>query len=160
MRVIVLSVVGLTMALGAEAQTAAKEPGEVFAGLNGSCWRTQMDNAGPDTDTHCFAIAVGGKMVTDTHKVRNPKGEVVYEGVSVYLLDKTSGALKYEYFYSNGGKLIGYGWRVGDEIRFADKPNAATPDIVWKLGKDRYDVVAASPEKGHNGSFVKTGPAG
>jgi len=156
MRVFRLMVLGLLAQGGiAVAQTPAQQPAAVFAGLTGSCWRTQMDNAGPDTDTHCFEAAVGGKMVTDTHKVRNPKGEVVYEGVSVYLLDKPSGTLVYEYFYSNGGKLAGYGWRVGDEIRFASKPGAAKPDQVWKLGPDAYDVVPASPELGHPGHFVK-----
>ena len=147
----------LAMVSGASAQTPA-QPGEVFAGLLGSCWRTQMDNKGPDTDTHCFEAAVGGKMVTDTHKVRNPKGEVVYEGVSVYLLDKPSGTAKYEYFYSSGGKLIGYGWRVGDEIRFGSKPGQEKPDIVWKLSADRYTATSASPELGHPGVFVKLKP--
>jgi len=145
--------------LAAHAQAPAQQPGEVLAGLVGSCWRTQVDNKGPDTDTHCFEAAVGGKMVTDTHKVRNPKGEVVYEGVSVYMLDKQSGTLKYEYFYSSGGKLIGYGWRVGDEIRFGSKPGQEKPDLVWKLAKDSYMVVPASPELGHPGKFVKL-PAG
>jgi hypothetical protein len=138
----------------ARAQTAA-QPVDVFAGLVGSCWRTQMDGKGPDTDTHCFEAAVGGKMVTDTHKVRNPKGEVIYEGVSVYLLDKPSGTLKYEYFYSSGGKLVGYGWRVGDEIRFGSKTGQEKPDLVWKLSPDSYTVTPASPELGHPGRFTK-----
>jgi hypothetical protein len=145
----------LATASGALAQTALQQPSDVFAGLIGSCWRTQMDNKGPDIDTHCFEAAVGGKMVTDTHKVRNPKGEVVYEGVSVYLLDKQSGTLKYEYFYSSGGKLIGYGWRAGDEIRFGSKPGQEKPDLVLKIGKDSYTVTSASPELGHPGTFVK-----
>jgi hypothetical protein len=116
-----------------------------------------MDDAGPNTDTHCFETAVGGKMVTDTHKVRNSKGEVVYEGVSVYLLDKASGDVVYEYFYSNGGKLIGYGARTGDEIRFGSKPGQETPDLVWKLLGDRYTVTPAGADKGHVGTFVKVG---
>jgi hypothetical protein len=154
-RALVVAGVALSSVAGASAQGAPAQPGDVLKELIGSCWRTQMDNAGPDTDTHCFEAAVGGKMVTDTHKVRNPKGEVVYEGVSVYLLDKASGTLKYEYFYSNGGKLIGYGWRVGDEIRFGSQPGQAKPDIVWKLGKDSYDVIPAASNLGHPGRFVR-----
>ena len=158
MRVICLGLLsGLLFESAAVAQ-APIQPGEVFAELAGSCWRTQMDNKGPDTDTHCFEAAAGGKMVTDTHKVRNPKGDVVYEGVSVYMLDKPSGTLKYEYFYSSGGKLIGYGWRVGDELRFGAKPGQEKPDIVWKLGKDSYTATPASPELGHPGVFVKLKP--
>jgi len=154
MRFFGVVLLGLVLQGPAFAQ-ARVQPGEVFAELTGSCWRTQMDNAGPDTDTHCFEVAVGGKMVTDTHKVRNPKGEVVYEGVSVYLLDKPSGTLVYEYFYSNGGKLVGYGRRVGDEIRFGSKPGQEMPDLVWKLGKDSYTVTPAGADKGHVGTFVK-----
>jgi hypothetical protein len=157
MRFFPVVLLGLVLQGPALAQ-APVQPGEAFAELTGACWRTQMDNAGPDTDTHCFEVAVGGKMVTDSHKVRNPKGEVVYEGVSVYLLDKPSGALVYEYFYSNGGKLVGYGWRVGDEIRFASKPGAEKPDLVWKLGKDSYTVTPASADLGHPGTFVKLAP--
>jgi len=153
MRSVMVLAAGLLLAGEAGAQEAAKDPGDVFAGLTGSCWRSQMDTT--QTDTHCFAAAVGGKMVTDTHKVRNAKGKVVYEGVSVYLLDKTSGALAYEYFYSMPGKLTGYGWRVGDEIRFGSKPGQAKPDLVWKLGKDAYDVVPAAPDLGHPGHFVR-----
>jgi hypothetical protein len=135
------------------AQTPAQQPAAVFAGLTGSCWRSQMDAT--TTDTHCFEAAVGGKMVTDAHKVRNAAGEMIYEGVSVYLLDKASGKLAYEYFYSAPGRLAGYGWREGTEIRFSAKSDAAKPDIIWKLGADAYDVVPASPELGHPGHFVK-----
>lgn len=152
-------VVGALVLCGvAQAQTAG-QPGEALAELTGACWRTQMDGSGPNSDTHCFEAAVGGKMVTDTHKVRNPAGEVIYEGVSVYLLDKASGTLVYEYFYSNGGKLIGYGWRVGDEIRFGSKPGQETPDLVWKLSPNGYTVTPAGADKGHVGVFVKVQPA-
>jgi hypothetical protein len=151
-----LVVSGLLLQCGIAA--AQEQPVSVFSELIGSCWRTQMDNKGPDTDTHCFQAAVGGKMVTDTHKVRTPRGEVVYEGVSVYLLDKTSGALKYEYFYSSGGKLVGYGWRVGDEIRFGSKPGQEKPDLVWKLSLDSYTVTPASAALGHPGRFAKLKP--
>jgi hypothetical protein len=144
----------LAMSGAAQAQTGA-QPGEVFAGLTGSCWRTQMDDAGPNTDTHCFEVAVGGKMVTDTHKVRTPKGEVIYEGVSIYLLDRPSGSLVYEYFYSNGGKLVGYGARSGNEIRFGSKPGQEKPDLVWKLSPNSYTVTPAGADKGHVGTFVK-----
>src|SRR5215510_13445008 len=122
MRGLLILAASLALAAEAAAQTQAQtQPGNVFKELAGSCWRSQMDAT--QTDTHCFAAAVGGKMVTDTHKVRNTKSEVVYEGVSIYQLDKASGALAYEYFYSVPGKLAGYGWRVGDEIRFGSRPN-------------------------------------
>src|SRR5262250_1544163 len=104
MRGLLILAAAMTLATEASAQAP---PADVFKELAGSCWRSQMDAT--QTDTHCFAVAVGGKMVTDTHKVRNTKGEVVYEGVSIYQPDKASGALAYEYFYSVPGKLGGYG---------------------------------------------------
>jgi hypothetical protein len=155
LRGLVIASLSALVALPAFAEDVSKEPGAVFAGLAGSCWRTLLDNKGPDTDTHCFTTAVGGKMLTDTNKVRNAKGEVVYEGVSVYRLDTASGALAYEYFNSMGDLYKGYGWRVGDEIRFSSKPMAEKPDIVWKLAADHYDVTPASPQLGHPGRFVK-----
>ncbi len=157
MRILSVTLLGVLLQGVAFAQ-APMQPGEAFAGLTGSCWRTQMDNAGPDTDTHCFEVAIGGKMVTDTHKVRNPAGTVVYEGVSIYLLDQPSGTLIYEYFHSNGGKLVGYAWRAGDDIRFASKPGAEKPDLVWKLGRDSYTVTPAGADKGHVGTFAKVAP--
>jgi hypothetical protein len=150
-----LIVGALAMSGAAQAQ---QQPGEALAQLTGSCWRTLFDGKGPDTDTHCFEAAVGGKMVTDTHKVRNGEGKVVYEGVSVYLLDSASGELVYEYFNSMGGKLVGYGRRVGDEIHFGAKPGQDTPDLVWKLGADGYDVIPAGADKGHVGRFVRVAP--
>ena len=148
-----LVIVGLLALGGAALAQAPAQPADVFAGLTGSCWRSQMDAT--SNDTHCFDAMVGGKAVTDTHKVRNAKGEVVYEGVSVYLLDKASGSVVYEYFYSPGAVMKGYGRRVGNEIRFGAKPGQEKPDLVWKLSGDFYEVVPASPELGHPGKFVK-----
>lgn len=151
---VIVSVLALCGAAAAHAQ-APLPPGEALAELTGACWRTLFDGKGPDTDTHCFEAAVGGKMVTDTHKVRNGAGEVVYEGVSVYLLDRASGELVYEYFNSSGGKLVGYGRRVGDAIRFGSEPGQETPDLVWTLGPDTYTVTPAGAEKGHVGIFAR-----
>lgn len=149
-------VLGLIAQGGAAFAQAPQQPGDVFAGLTGSCWRSQMD--ADATDTHCFEAMVGGKAVTDTHKVRNAKNEVVYEGVSVYLLDQPSGTVVYEYFYSPGAVMKGYGARVLDEIRFGLKPGQETPDLVWRLGRDSYDVIPASRELGHAGHFVRLAP--
>ena len=146
----------IALAAATESAPNLREGLQPLSFLAGHCWSGEFKTG--ERDTHCFEAAAGGKMVTDTHKVRNPKGDVVYEGVSVYMLDKPSGTLKYEYFYSSGGKLIGYGWRVGDELRFGAKPGQEKPDIVWKLGKDSYTATPASPELGHPGVFVKLKP--
>jgi hypothetical protein len=152
-----IGLLALAIVLPARAQTAAQQPSEVFAGLAGSCWKSQMTPK--ETDTHCFRLAVGGRMLADTNTVRDEAGKTVYEGVAIYRLDKASGAVRYDYYNSPGGHYVGYGRRVGDEIRFAAKPDAKEPDIVWKLKGDSYDSIPASEEKGHAGHFVKIGPA-
>jgi hypothetical protein len=152
-----IAIVALAVALPAHAQTAAQQPAEVFAGLAGSCWKSQL--TATQTDTHCFRLAVGGAMLVDHNTVRDAAGKTVYEGYSVYQLDKASGAVRYDYYNSPGDHYVGYGRRAGDEIRFTAKADSKDVDIVWKLKGDAYDVVPASEEKGHVGHFSKIGPA-
>lgn len=133
---------------------AQAKPGEVFKDLTGSCWRTQLDITKPDTDTHCFRETVGGAMVVDVNTVRDKDGKTTYEGVAIYQLDKASGLLRWDYYNSPGGHYVGYAKRVGDEIHFPAKPDAETPDIVWKLRPDGYDAIPSSKD-GHPGKFVK-----
>jgi hypothetical protein len=141
----------------AAAPAFAQQPAEMLAGLTGSCWKSAMNAT--TSDTHCFKAMVGGAAVTDYHTVRDQTGKTVYEGVSVYRFDKAAGVVRYDYYNSPGGLLVGYGKRTGDEIRFTAKPDAKDVDIVWKLKGDRYEVAPASEEKGHPGVFVKIGPA-
>jgi hypothetical protein len=139
----------------AQAQTPLS-PAEVFAGLTGKCWSAQV--ADDAFDTHCLDAAVGGLLVTDTHKVRDGEGEVVYEGVTVYQLDKASGTLAYEYFNSLGAKLVGFGWRDGAEIRFGPAPRQETPELVWTPAADSYAV--ATPAKPGTIVRFELAPAG
>jgi hypothetical protein len=158
MRVAALVLIGLVgLAPAAGAQTAATDPATVFAGLTGSCWRSQMDAA--LTDTHCFAVMAGAKVVIDTHKVRNAAGEVVYEGVTIYRRNPVRGQLVYDYFNAQGAQLQGVAVRTGDEILFSSVLNAPLPDIVWRLSADAYEVTPRTPELGHPGRFVRV-PAG
>lgn len=149
-----LAGIALLAAAGASAQ-APTSPAETFAGLTGSCWRAALPDGA--SDTHCFTVAVGGKLVMDVHKVRNASGVVVYEGVTTYRVERESGAIRYEYLNSNGDLLPGYGKRLGDQIAFSATPDGPST-LVWFIGAEAYEVhttgVAAFERE-----FVKAGPA-
>lgn len=138
----------------AEAQ-APPQPSEVLLGLGGYCWQADLGEG--VTDTHCFSIATGGKLVMDVHKVRSRSGGVVYEGTTLYRLEKASGVVRYDYFNSNGDLLTGYAKRDGDRIRFPEKADQAG-DLVWYLGADAYEVGTAAATAAKR-RFVKVGPA-
>lgn len=149
-----LLALSLSACATAEAQ-APPQPSEVLLGLGGYCW--QADLADGVTDTHCFSIATGGKLVMDVHKVRSRSGGVVYEGATLYRLEKESGVVRYDYFNSNGDLLSGYAKRDGQTIRFPEKSGEAG-DLVWSLGAEAYEVGTASPTAAKR-RFVKVGPA-
>jgi hypothetical protein len=149
-----LFALSLVACASAEAQ-APLQPSEVLLGLGGYCWRADLGEG--VTDTHCFSIATGGKLVMDVHKVRSRSGGVVYEGATLYRLEKVSGVVRYDYFNSAGDLLTGYAKRDGQSIRFPEKADQAG-DLVWYLGADAYEVGTAdatAPKR----TFVKTGPA-
>jgi hypothetical protein len=145
----------LAVAGAADAQAPVREPGEIFNGIAGSCWKAEIGNG--SSDTHCFTMAGSGKLVMDVHKVRNAAGAVVYEGVTTYRVEASSGAIRYEYFNSLGDLLPGYARRVDERLVFSPEPNG-TADVVWYLGTDAYEV--GSPvETAARTKFVKSGPA-
>lgn len=146
--------IGFAMVCAAPAFAQA-QPSEIFAGLTRSCWEGVV--AEGVTDTHCFSVAVGGKLVMDIHKVRTQDGAVIYEGVTTYRLDTTSGLVRYEYFNSNGDLRTGYARRDGQRIRFPQAPEQAG-DLVWYLGEDAYEVGTAAVTAAKT-RFRKVGPA-
>lgn len=148
-----LLALGLAACATAEAQTPA-QPSEIFAGLAGSCWKAELADGA--TDTHCFSVAVGGNLLMDVHKVRNRSGAVVYEGVTTYRPDATSGLVRWDYYNSPGQWMMGFAKRDGDRIRFPDSPELAG-DLVWYLGVDAYEVGSAAPTAAKR-KFLKVGP--
>lgn len=140
----------------AVAQTPGPGPVETFVGIGGSCWKA--DISGGASDTHCFTMTGSGRLVMDVHKVRNPAGAVVYEGVTTYRVEAATGTIRYEYFNSLGDLLPGYARRTDDRLIFSPEPNG-TPDVIWYLGTDAYEVGSAV-ETAARTKFVKTGPAG
>lgn len=130
-------------------------PGDVLFGLIGSCWQADLGDGA--TDSHCFSVAQGGKLVMDVHKVRGRTGDVMYEGATLYRLEKETATVRYDYYNSNGDLLTGYAKRDGNRIRFPDKPEEAG-DLVWSLSGDGYEVGSAATASAKR-KFVRLGPA-
>ena len=108
-----------SLVASAQAQAPA-QPGEIFAGLAGYCWKAELPDGA--SDTHCFSVTIGGKLVMDVRKVRSRSDAVAYEGVTTYRLEKESGAVRYAYFNSLGDLLEGYATRDGQRLLFPAKP--------------------------------------
>ena len=149
------AILGLTlMAAPAFAQTPP-QPSEVLLGLGGYCWQADLGEGA--SDTHCFSIARGGHLVMDVHKVRSRSYAVVYEGVTLYRVEPETGAVRYDYFNSNGDLLTGYAKREGERILFPDKLDQPAV-VVWYLGAGAYETGPAD-ETAARTRFVKVGPA-
>lgn len=129
-------------------------PSTMFDGLAGSCFRG--DAGAPNTDTHCFTVATGGKLVMDVHKVRDGASLIVYEGVTAYRTDGEG--MSYSYTNSLGDLMTGYAKREGQVLRFFDQPDGK-PITVWRLTADGYDVTPVVSDA-KTRQFTKVGPAG
>lgn len=143
----------LLIAAPAFAQTPL-QPSDVLRGLGGYCWEADLGEGA--SDTHCFSIARGGQLVMDVHKVRSRSGGVVYEGVTLYRVEPETGAVRYDYYNSNGGLLSGYALRDGMRIAFPDRLDQPTV-VVWYLEADAYET-GPTDETAARTRFVKVGP--
>ena len=106
----VCGVVLLCVALWAQDKqsTPAAAPGKLdgFAPLIGRDWTAPLPN-GNLTDTQRFEWMYGKKFVRNTHLVKTTKGEVVYEGETVYAWDARSGRIVWWYWNASGSYLEG-----------------------------------------------------
>lgn len=140
--------------LAAAAAQMPSTPGDVMAGLMGSCWQAEMGSN--NTDTHCFSASSGGGLVLDIHKVRDGQQAVVYEGVTAYRAD--AGKVVFGYYNSLGNLMPGTMSRSGDDLSGSVvMPNGTTQDVHWHINGDSYDVTGAFPAPVH---YRKIGPAG
>lgn len=106
----VCSVVLLCVVLAAQDKpaTPAGADGKLdaFAPLIGRDWVSPLPN-GNLTDTQRFEWMYGRKFVRNTHAVKTAKGEVVYEGETVYAWDARSSRIVWWYWNVSGGFLEG-----------------------------------------------------
>jgi hypothetical protein len=77
-----------------------------FAPLIGRDWTAPLPN-GNLTDTQRFAWMYGKNFIRNPHAVKNAKGEVVYEGETVYAWDARNGRIVWWYWNASGGYLEG-----------------------------------------------------
>jgi hypothetical protein len=79
---------------------------DVFAPLIGRNWTAPLPN-GNLTDTQRFEWEYGRKFVRNTHEVKTAKGEVVYDGETIYAWDARAGRIVWWYWNASGGYLEG-----------------------------------------------------
>ena len=85
---------------------AAEGKLDAFAPLIGRDWTAPLPN-GKLTDTQRFEWMYGKKFVRNIHFVKTTKGEVVYEGETVYAWDARSGRIVWWYWNASGGYVEG-----------------------------------------------------
>lgn len=105
--VVVLLCAGL-LAQDKAAPTAGGAPSkmEAFAPLIGRDWVAPLGNANL-TDTQRFEWVYGKRFVRNTHLVKTAKGDVVYEGETIYAWDARGSRIVWWYWNSSGGYLEG-----------------------------------------------------
>lgn len=106
----ICEVVLLCVALSAQDKTSSggSTTGkfEAFAPLIGRDWTAPLPN-GNLTDTQRFEWMFGKKFIRNTHAVKTAKGEVVYEGETVYAWDARAARIVWWYWNASGGYLEG-----------------------------------------------------
>lgn len=90
------------------AAPAGTAPGKLdaFAPLIGREWTAALPT-GNVTDTQRFEWMYGKKFVRNTHAVKTAKGEVVYEGETVYAWDARAQRIVWWYWNASGGFVEG-----------------------------------------------------
>ena len=142
--------IGAAMMLAAAQAGALSAPPAPLQFLAGQCWQEPIGD-GSQTDRHCFEPMYGGKHLRDRHVVTNAKGEVTYEGETIYAFNGKTRRIEYAYFSSDGG--VSYGGVTatdgGQSLDFGDETFAG-PDgrelklsTEWRrVGDDAYEAIS------------------
>lgn len=86
--------------------SAAPNKLDAFSPLIGRDWISPLPK-GNLTDTQRFEWMYGKKFVRNTHEVKTEKGQVVYEGETIYAWDARAGRIVWWYWNASGGYLEG-----------------------------------------------------
>ncbi len=100
---------------------AAVQPVELLqpmAFLAGHCWKGTFAD-GKTTDEHCFSWLYGGRMLRDTHTVREA-GKTDAVGESTYYVDSAGNRVEFLYIENNGGFSRGAVESVPEALLFPD----------------------------------------
>ena len=90
------------------AAAANAAPGHLDAlkPLIGRDWSAPL-RGGQVTDTQRFEWMYGNRFIRNTHWVKTPNGDVVYEGETVYAWDNRAGRIVWWYWNATGGYVEG-----------------------------------------------------
>ena len=137
----------LAIALGAQDPPAAPaaKPGKLdaFAPLIGRDWTATLPN-GVLTDTQRFEWVYGKKFIRNTHAVKTAKGDVVYEGETIYGWDARAGRIVWWYWNASGGYVEGTATVEADgTIRTEGENHGDTKQLdrtrsTLRIGKDHW----------------------
>ena len=100
----------------AEDEVQPIEPLAPLADLVGPTWIADFPGDGGMTDTQHFEWMIGGQFLRNLHWVKNAAGEVLYEGETIYAWDRESKSIRWWYFNSTGGYLVGESVIDGDIV--------------------------------------------
>jgi hypothetical protein len=134
-------VLGACASGSSSAPSYAFEPVPVlarFAPLVGGTWTAELNAEATDEQTYVWLY--GGKFLRNAHRVTNRKGEVVYEGETIYAFDARGQGLVWWYWNSTGGHIVGTGAWNGARCEFEGE-NHAGPDQTERV-KARIEVGA------------------
>lgn len=142
--------IGSVMLVAAASSVALAEPLVPLQFLAGHCWQAKIGD-GSQVDKHCFEPMYGGKHLRDRHVVTDAKGEVTYEGETIYAFNGKARRIEFAYFSSDGG--VSYGSVIAREdgrlLDFGDEtfngPDGKQLKISteWRrVGDDAYDAVS------------------
>jgi len=90
----------------------SEDPFGPLSALIGTDWIAEMPRE--MTDTQRFEKVYGGKFIRNRHWVKDKNGRVVYEGETFYAWDAQEEKVKWFYFNSTGGHIVGEIWQEDD----------------------------------------------
>ncbi len=158
--VLAASIAVALSALAGVARAADTDPVDALqplAFLAGHCW-TGTFPGGKGSDEHCFAWAVGGRVLRDTHTVRAP-GRPDATGESTYYVNGATHRVEFLYVESDGGFSRGTvesqpGALVFPDMRYTEGDETLTLRARWTpQGADAYEAAEAQTPQGWQTMF-------
>ncbi len=146
---------GALLAQVKPAAPAAAVPGKLdaFAPLIGRDWTAPLPR-GNVTDTQRFEWMYGKKFIRNTHAVKTAKGEVVYEGETVYAWDARASRIVWWYWNTTGGFVEGTlsigadGAMIAEGQNHGDAKQLDRTRSTIRISADSWTFVSSSEKDG------------
>ena len=123
-----------------------------FSPLVGPIWAGSFPG-GELVDEQRFEWVYGGKFLRNVHQVKNPTGEVVYEGETIYAWDPTSEEIVWWYWNTTGGFITGTltehgGSWLAEGTNHAPPPQPTEVRSELRIGDGSWESVSYFPKDG------------